>query len=82
MSGPLNLEVQDQEEEPARAFGFEGQWGLVVKLPELGEIETSLLKGTLRHSCTRTKGKSSNFLGAWARPSCLSCPKDMTQMAS
>ena len=33
-----------------RAFGFEGQWGLVTRAPQNWETETSLLKGTCKIS--------------------------------
>lgn len=36
----------------------------------LGEIEVSLWKGAHKISCIESQGKSSNLIGAWARPTC------------
>ena len=55
----------------ARAFGFEGQQGLLQELRRPEGNKDLTFKGIAQNlTCTRTKGKSCNFIGVWARPTC------------
>lgn len=63
-----------QERGTSRALGFEGQQGLlIVGAPQNWGNTDFTLKGhtqILMH--TGTRGKSSNLIGSWVRPTCWS----------
>ena len=76
MSGPLSLEVQAQEEEPPEHLALKASGAGLQKRHRIGRNRDFTLGGhTQTLTCTRTKGKSCNFLEAWARPTCLWYPK-------
>lgn len=54
-----------------RVLGFEGHEGLLQELHRTEGNKDLTLKGFAQNlTCTGTKGKSSNFIGVWARPTC------------
>ena len=62
-----SLGVWYQEEEPRRAFGFEGQWVLIAGL---GETESQSQRAYKRCHVCQDPGQSSDSSGAWASPTC------------
>ena len=68
-----SLEVWHQEEEPPEysALKASGIWLQELHRTE-GKRDSTLGGHTQGLMCTRTQGKSSDFIGAWARPTCWS----------
>ena len=68
-----SLEVWHQEEEPPEfsALKANGAWLQELNRTE-GKRDSTLGGHTQGLMCTRTQGKSSDFIGAWARPTCWS----------
>ena len=59
------------EEEPLKHLAL--KWGLIAGVPQdLGKHDFTLKRYTQIITCTGPKGKSSNFIGAWVRPTCWS----------
>ena len=70
---PLSLGVWHRKEEPPGHLALKASGAWLQELHRTGGNRDFTLQGhTQNLACTRTQGKSSNLIGAWARPTCWS----------